>query len=285
MDHSPLISAEELAARPVDDRLVIFDCRFVLPRPEQGLAQYREGHIPGAVYADLDRHLADLTVPRAGRHPLPDRDVFRRWLESCGVSDHTELVCYDDAGGAIAARLWWMAGWIGLDNARVLDGGLSAWTAAGFPLETDVPRPEPGRITAVAAAAGTCDLDTIETIAAGTGDLVLLDARDPDRYLGRKEPLDPVAGHVPGALNAPFSDNLDEQRRFLPADALRERFTALGGERDPAQFVHMCGSGVTACHNLLAMAVAGLPGARLFPGSWSQWVDDPSRPVATEKSD
>ncbi len=279
---SPLIGVDELHQRLGDDELRIFDCRFSLQDPSLGERQYREGHVPGADYADLDRHLADLTIAHRGRHPLPDRETFIRWLESRGVGDNNTVVCYDDAGGAIAARLWWMAGWVGL-AARVLDGGLSAWHGHGLPLRTDEPRHVAARITRRDPGRDESDVGEVMNVATGVGDAVLIDARDASRYAGEKEPLDPVAGHVPGALNAPFAGNLDTDRCYLPPDRLRERFENLAGGRDPSKVIHMCGSGVTACHNLLAMEVAGLSGSRLFPGSWSEWVDDRDRPVATGK--
>ncbi len=280
---SPLINADCLAERLGHPKLRVFDCRFSLTNPALGASKYREGHIPGACHADLDRDLSDLSIAHRGRHPLPDRETFVRWLESRGVSDDTTLVAYDDAGGAIAARLWWMAGWAGVADARVLDGGLGAWTGAGRALETAVPADAPGTITRKAPGRLVGSIDDALAIAGGDTSLVLLDARDGARYRGEKEPLDPVAGHVPKALNAPFTDNLDAAGRFLPAAALRERFLDLAGSREPSAVLHMCGSGVTACHNLLAMEVAGLDGSRLFPGSWSEWVDDRSRPVATGK--
>ena len=282
---SPLITAERLEARLGHPRLQVFDCRFSLSDPARGAAKYREGHIPGAHYADLDKDLADLSVAHRGRHPLPERERFIAWLESRGVSNDTTLVAYDDAGGAIAARLWWMARWAGIADARLLDGGLGAWTAAGFPLETIEPGRSTGTVTRTPPEQPVATIDDALSIAGGDPARVLLDARDPARFRGEKEPIDPVAGHVPTALSAPFAGNLDESGRFLPPSELRERFEALAGDRDPSAIVHMCGSGVTACHNLLAMELAGLGGSSLFPGSWSEWVDDRSRPVATGKDD
>jgi thiosulfate/3-mercaptopyruvate sulfurtransferase len=279
MDESPLIRADALANRLGDPALVVFDCRFSLKEPALGSQKYRQAHIPGAIYADLDKNLADLSVPHRGRHPLPDREVFRQWLESCGVSDDSLVVAYDDAGGAFAARLWWMARSIGLNAVRVLDGGYDAWQGSGYPLDAVIPTPGRGNILQQPAPAHVSDLQEIIEISAGESDKLLLDAREAARYAGEIEPLDPVAGHVPGALNAPFSGNLDSDKRFLAPEQLRSRFQSLIGSTAPESVVHMCGSGVTACHNVLAMEVAGMHGSRLFPGSWSQWVDDRRRPV------
>lgn len=283
MSSSPLISARELESRLGDDRLRIFDCRFSLKDPRWGIRQYLEHHIEGAIYAHLDDNLSHLETPHAGRHPLPDEGVFRRWMESVGVSDPSAVVCYDDAGGAIAARLWWMARWIGLADVRLLDGGLDAWRAAGYPLDSKIPEYTSGTITTRSEGDWICEIDEVSKVATGGSDLVLLDAREAARYVGDVEPLDPVAGHIPGALNAPYSDNLDDDKRFLSVGALRQRFATLADGANCRRVVHMCGSGVTACHNLLAMEAAGLAGSRLFPGSWSQWVDDVDRPVATGK--
>ncbi|KAA3633143.1 MAG: sulfurtransferase [Proteobacteria bacterium] len=282
MPVSSLISVEELHSLIGENSLLVFDCRFSLKNPAEGVDRYRQGHIPGAIYANLDEDLSRLTTPHCGRHPLPPSDAFRHWLESQGVGDDSLLVCYDDVGGAIAARLWWMAGWIGVENVRLLDGGFDAWCAAGFGTDTREPEPVPATLSESRPRREICDIDEVSHIASGDSDCLLLDAREAARFEGRHEPLDPVAGHIPRSINAPFGANLDERKRFLAPDLLRARFESLlGAEIDPCGVVHMCGSGVTACHNLLAMEVAGLNGSRLFPGSWSQWVDDLERPVET----
>lgn len=275
---SPLISAEALKAALGTVR--VFDVRFDLARPEAGEAAWREGHLPGAHYLHLDRDLsAKDGVPAlcGGRHPLPTREVFAATAARLGLTPDTPVVLVDAQGGMFAARAWWMLRWIGARDVRVLDGGLAAWRAAGGALE-------PGEVAPPAPApawplepepAGL--LLTADALAAQLGRIALLDARAPERYRGDVEPLDPVAGHIPGALNRPFSANLGPDGRFLPPEALRAAFQGLAGAR---AVVHQCGSGVTACHNLLAMAVAGLPGGALYAGSWSEWCRDPARPVA-----
>ncbi|NRT55817.1 sulfurtransferase [Sphaerotilus uruguayifluvii] len=275
---SPLISAEALKAALGTVR--VFDVRFDLARPEAGEAAWREGHLPGAHYLHLDRDLsAKDGVPAlcGGRHPLPTREVFAATAARLGLTPDTPVVLVDAQGGMFAARAWWMLRWIGARDVRVLDGGLAAWRAAGGALE-------PGEV-APPAAAPAWPLEpepaglrlTADALAAQLGRVALLDARAPERYRGDVEPLDPVAGHIPGALNRPFSANLGPDGRFLPPEALRAAFQGLAGAR---AVVHQCGSGVTACHNLLAMAVAGLPGGALYAGSWSEWCRDPARPVA-----
>ncbi len=281
MTPSPLISADDLAARLRNPSTRIFDCRFSLKDPGRGPRVYAEEHVPGAVYASLDRDLSDLSVTGAGRHPLPDRESFTRWMEQCGVGDDTTVVAYDDAGGVFAARLWWLARWAGLEDCRVLDGGLDAWLRQGFELDTAIPSYPEGRITRRDPPVAVCGIDKVLAASEGHEDLVVLDAREAARFRGEVEPLDPVAGHIPRSRNAPSSGNLDAFGRFLPAEALRERFAPFIADGDASRIVHSCGSGVTACHNLLAMEIAGLAGSRLYPGSWSQWVDDPGRPVAT----
>lgn len=275
---SPLISAEALKAAL--GRVRVFDVRFDLARPDAGEAAWREAHLPGAHYLHLDRDLsAKDGVPAlcGGRHPLPTREVFAATAARLGLTPDTPVVLVDAQGGMFAARAWWMLRWIGARDVRVLDGGLAAWRAAGGALE-------PGEV-APAAPGPAWPLEpepeglrlTADALAAQLGRVALLDARAPERYRGDVEPLDPVAGHIPGALNRPFSANLGPDGRFLPPEALRAAFQGLAGARP---VVHQCGSGVTACHNLLAMAVAGLPGGALYAGSWSEWCRDPARPVA-----
>ena len=275
---SPLISAEALKAAPGPVR--VFDVRFDLARPEAGEAAWREGHLPGAHYLHLDRDLsAKDGVPAlcGGRHPLPTREVFAATAARLGLTPDTPVVLVDAQGGMFAARAWWMLRWIGARDVRVLDGGLAAWRAAGGALEPgEVAPATPGPAWPLGPEPEGLRL-TADALAAQLGRVALLDARAPERYRGDVEPLDPVAGHIPGALNRPFSANLGPDGRFLPPEALRAAFQGLAGARP---VVHQCGSGVTACHNLLAMAVAGLPGGALYAGSWSEWCRDPARPVA-----
>jgi thiosulfate/3-mercaptopyruvate sulfurtransferase len=280
MPSNPLIDAASLARRLDDPGCVIVDCRFTLTDPAAGRAAYSRAHIPGARYADLDRDLARPPDPGEGRHPLPTTEDFARRLGSWGVAPDSTVVAYDEGGGAIAARLWWMLRWIGHERALVLDGGLAAWEAAKLPVEADAPRIRPTTYAprSVDAAAVVTTAQVEPALAAGS---VLVDARGAVRYRGEQEPIDPVAGHVPGAVNRPFSENLTASGRFKDPAVLRTEIEALLGGRAAGEAIAMCGSGVTACHLLLAMAVAGLEGGRLYAGSWSEWIRDPRRPVRT----
>ncbi|WP_232492903.1 sulfurtransferase [Novosphingobium kaempferiae] len=259
--------------------VLVFDCEFELGAPDKGAEIYAKGHIPGARYAHLDEDLASPPDGENGRHPLPARVALVAWLRSQGLRKQQQVVAYDSNGGAWAARLWWLLRWLGHAPVAVLDGGKPAWMDAGLPLETGSPQPsasgdfEPGEPLVPTPVNAADVLANIET-----QDARVLDARDPSRFAGNPNPLDPVAGHIPGARNHFFRDNLGPDGRFRPADELAEAFTAVLGD-EPA--ILQCGSGVTACHNALAMAVAGLPAGRLYPGSWSEWIADPARPVAT----
>jgi thiosulfate/3-mercaptopyruvate sulfurtransferase len=274
----PLVDAEHLAARLDASDLRIFDCRFSLADPEAGRRAFAEGHLPGATYAHLDEHLSSPITPSSGRHPLPDPSALTAWLGACGVGNDSEVVVYDDLGGAFAVRLWWLLRWLGHPRVAVLDGGLQAWRAAGGEIRTDTSAPAPTNFD------GSPDDAQWLTTAALTenlsrGENLVVDARAPERFRGELEPIDPVAGHIPGAINLPLTGNLDAAGRFLSPEVLRRRFlNALGG-RAAERIVHSCGSGVNACHNLLAMELAGLPGSRLYAGSWSEWIRDPARPV------
>ncbi len=278
--NGPLIEAAELAERAAQPGWVVVDCRFDLLAPARGREQYLEAHIPGARYADLDRDLARLPGPHEGRHPLPDAGQFAERLGEWGIDEDTAVVAYDAQGGAIAARLWWLLRWIGHERAYLLNGGLPAWQRLGLPLERTPPEVQPRRYrlarTADAAVVAT---EEIEAHLRRGG--LLVDVRAPARYAGEQEPIDPVAGHVPGAVNRPFTANLGPDGRFLPAPALRAELAALLGGRSPGDVVAMCGSGVTACHLLAALAAAGVDGGRLYAGSWSEWIRDPGRPVRT----
>lgn len=274
-----LIPAEVLRQRLGDPRLVLFDCRFSLADPEAGARAYAAGHLPGALYAHLDAQLSGPITPTSGRHPLPDAAGLAHWLGRCGVGDESQVVVYDDLGGAFAVRLWWLLRWLGHRRVALLDGGLQAWQAAGGALTTEVPAPTP---TAFTGQPDDNRWMTTDALAAAlpNGRVQVIDARAPERFRGEQEPIDPVAGHIPGAINLPFTGNLDADGRFLPPEALRERFTAELGDTPPARVAHSCGSGVNACHNLFAMELAGLAGSRLYAGSWSEWIRDPARPVA-----
>lgn len=275
-----LIDAHTLASLPTGQPLII-DCRFALGGSGQGERAYRAAHIPHARYADLDRDLSDLAKPGRGRHPLPDIDAFARRLADWGWRPDRRVIVYDDAGGSMAAaRLHWMLAGVGID-AALLDGGWQAWQAASLPTEhggvatsrTPVP-------TLAFDAATTVDYAELDALRRDPTALIL-DARGAARFRGDDEPFDRAAGHVPGAHNRPWQENLDADGRFKPADVLRKEFTALLGGRAPSRVVHMCGSGVFACHNQFAMELAGLTGSRVFVPSWSGWCSDPARPVAT----
>jgi thiosulfate/3-mercaptopyruvate sulfurtransferase len=278
---TPLIEAHELAAQPSGSVLVV-DCRFDLAEPARGGRDYRDGHIPGAVYANLDGDLSDLSrQPEGlGRHPLPREWAFSALLSRWGWRPGLPVVAYDGAGGALAAaRLWWLLKLAGVAEAAVLDGGWPAWLAAGLPVSTDIPAQEPTTVSLHFDESQQVDHETLARLRDDPAHL-LLDARAAPRYRGEVEPIDPVGGHVPGALNRPFADNLGADGRFKAPEALRADFLALLGGRPPQAAIHMCGSGVTACHNLLAMEAAGLAGSRLYAPSWSGWLSDPARPVA-----
>ncbi|GLK44153.1 MULTISPECIES: sulfurtransferase [Novosphingobium] len=259
--------------------VLIFDCEFELGAPDKGQEIYAKGHIPGARYAHLDEDLASPSDGSNGRHPLPAPVAMAAWLRAQGLRKDQQVVAYDSNGGAWAARLWWLLRWLGHAPVAVLDGGKPAWVDAGLPLETGTPPAaasgdfEPGAQLVPAPVTAAQVLTNIQTGAAQ-----VLDARDPSRFAGTRNPLDPVAGHIPGARNRFFRDNLGADGRFRPAEDLAADFSALLGE---AAAILQCGSGVTACHNALAMAVAGMPAGRLYPGSWSEWIADPARPVAT----
>ena len=275
-----LIEAEALASLLGDARLRVFDCRFDLARPAYGRAAYGEEHLPGAVFADLNTDLSAPATATSGRHPLPAPEVFAARLRAWGVNADSRVVAYDDNSGAYAARLWWMLRWLGHDDVAVLDGGMRRWLQLGLPLTEDVPAPTPGNFIAQPRPGMVVSAPAVLTAASDPSARVL-DARAPERYRGEVEPIDKVAGHIPGARNHPFGMSLDSQGRFLPPQALRDAFAASLDGVAPESTIVYCGSGVTACHMLLSLEHAGLTGARLYPGSWSEWSGDPSRPVAT----
>jgi thiosulfate/3-mercaptopyruvate sulfurtransferase len=276
-----LIDAATAAHLPADDVLFV-DCRFDLADAGKGDRDHAAGHIVGAVRCDLDRDLADMATPSngRGRHPLPEAASFAAWLSRAGWRPDLQVVAYDAAGGALAAaRFWWLARLAGIDNIAVLDGGWAAWLAARLPTDDALVRREATSVHLAFDATGTV---AAEELAEGvaSGHFLLLDARATPRFRGEVEPLDPVAGHVPGARNHPFAENLDAQGRFRLPEELQRAFAAAIGTHRAEDIVHMCGSGVTACHNLLAMEYAGLCGSRLYAPSWSGWVSDASRGVA-----
>jgi thiosulfate/3-mercaptopyruvate sulfurtransferase len=274
-----LIDAGTLASQ-LERGAVICDCRSELGNPQWGEAQYAESHIPGAQFLHLDRDLSSAITATSGRHPLPDPQTFARRLGELGVGPDTQIVAYDQGNGAYAARMWWLARWIGHRPVAVLDGGFAAWRGAGMPLEHTRHAASSRSLPVVLDEHAVVDSHAVDALRQRPGSL-LVDARGANRFAGRDETIDPVAGHVPGARNLPFTGNLGADGRFLSADALRLRFETLLGSRPPSAFVAMCGSGVTACHNLLALEHAGLGGGRLYAGSWSEWIRDPRRPIAT----
>lgn len=278
--HRTLISVAELqqALQAQDLPPLLIDVGFDLADTAAGEQAYRQAHLPGALYLHLDRDLSAPKTGRNGRHPLPERATFAGRMAALGLRTGRQVVAYDAQGGMYAARLWWMLRWIGHEAVAVLDGGRQAWLAAGGALSDSTPTPEPGDFQPGEALVSSLDADGLQ---ARLGQLRLIDARAPERFRGEVEPLDAKAGHIPGASNRLFKLNLQADGLFFkPAEQLRAEFTALLAPHAGAQVVHQCGSGVTACHNLLAMEHAGLPGSALYPGSWSEWSADPTRPTA-----
>ncbi|MFC4161354.1 sulfurtransferase [Chitinimonas lacunae] len=275
---NPLITAADLAAH--QGEIVVVDCRHELADPEAGRLAYAAGHLPGAFFLHLDQDLSGPKTGRNGRHPLPEPAVLAQRFGAIGITAGRRVVGYDASGGIFAARLWWLLRWLGHDQVQVLDGGWQAWLEAGLPTNTELPDPRPGSFTAhpqrdwiVSAEELLAGLDQERHL--------VVDARSPTRFAGQDETLDPVGGHIPGARNRFFQHNLEPGGRFKSAAQLRQEWLALFAGWPVERTVQQCGSGVTACHNLLALEIAGLSGARLYPGSWSEWCSDPARPVAT----
>ena len=273
-----LINSETLAKHLHDPGWVIFDCRHDLFDLAKGERLYREGHIPGAHFVSVDTDLSGDKSGMNGRHPLPSPAAFTAFLARNGVSNASTVVAYDDVGGQFAARLWWMARWIGLTNVSLLDGGIQKWLAEGRSLAIDVPAPYPAPLR---GAADPLMVWSAAEVLAHVYDasVLLIDARAAERYRGETEPIDPVAGHIPNALNRFYKSNLNADLTFRPPQEIRDEFSVMTGNRTPEQVVHYCGSGVTACANLFAMEYAGLRGSKLFAGSWSEWLTDSTRPV------
>ena len=275
-----LVSPEELAGHLDDPDWVVFDTRHDLGDVEKGRRAYAAGHVPGAYFMHLDEDLSSPKTGKNGRHPLPGLAEFAERMNASGVAPRTQVVIYDDAGGSLAARLWWLLRWLGKDSVALLDGGFAAWQQEGRPVSQEVPAPRKGNFVPKPHLGWTVDAPFLERFHDDAA-VRLLDARAAERFAGTQEPIDPVAGHVPGAINRFWKDNLASDGRFKPAATLRGEFETLLAGAAPSQSVNMCGSGVTACHNIFAMELAGLPGARLYPGSWSEWCADSTRPVAT----
>jgi thiosulfate/3-mercaptopyruvate sulfurtransferase len=281
MNYTTLISAESLHQHLNDPDYVIIDCRFSLADTEAGFTAYRHGHIPNARYAHLDKDLSSNITDFTGRHPLPNFTQLVKKLGSWGIDNNSQVVVYDDAYGAFAGRLWWLLRYLGHNKVAVLDGGYKHWQKLNFPITTTLPNIKPSIFRAYPVENPVLTALEVQNGSARKA-ICLIDARTPERFRGEQEPIDPVAGHIPAALNRPFQLNLDSNGLFLSAEALRNQFNRLIGDKNPQQVVHMCGSGVTACHNLLAMEVAGLTGSKLYAGSWSEWIRNKNRPIATK---
>ena len=281
MSFRTLIDGETLAAQLNETDWRIFDCRFDLADTRRGERAYAKGHIPGSLYTHLDRDLSGPITPQSGRHPLPEIANLSAWLGARGVARDTQVIAYDDTGGTMAVRLWWLLRWLGHRRVALLDGGLPSWVNAGLPLQTDPPPTPPQREFHAAPdfAQVVTSNEIVDQLKARDDRLLLLRTRE--RYRGEAEPLDPVAGHIPGAVNLPLQDNLNDDGRFKSPAVLRSLYEKVLAGHPPDDTAVMCGSGVTACHNLLAMELAGLTGGRLYAGSWSEWIRDPNRPVAT----
>ncbi|PWB31747.1 sulfurtransferase [Pseudomonas sp. SDI] len=282
MPLAQLIAPQQLAERLGAPKLVILDCRFDLGDLDYGQRSYAEGHIAGAHFADLERDLSGPVKPGVtGRHPLPGPNTLIERLRAWGIDNTSEIVLYDDGPGAFAARAWWLLTWLGKrSGVAILDGGLKAWHAAGLPLSLDPAEKREGHFTGKPTPDMQVNAQQLLRLL-GRPELTLLDARALPRFRGEVEPIDPVAGHIPGAQCAAFTDNLDAEGRFLPAEQLKQRFAEKLGERSPEQLVAYCGSGVTACHNLFALSLAGYPLAKLYAGSWSEWITNPHHPLAS----
>jgi thiosulfate/3-mercaptopyruvate sulfurtransferase len=278
--HEILVSTAQLAEHLDDPKWIVIDTRHDLMDPARGPQLYAEGHVPGAYFLHVDDDLSSPKTGKNGRHPMADIHEFAKKINQCGVTPESQVVAYDDIGGNYAVRLWWMLRWLGHEKAALLDGGYPAWVKEGRPISKDVPPPRSGAFVPRPHLGATVDVHFMEKHHADPS-IRLLDARAAERFAGKTEPIDPVAGHIPGAINRFWKENLDADGRFKAPAQLRAEFEALLGD-DAGRAVHMCGSGVTACHNAFAMELAGLPSGRLYPGSWSEWVSDPTRPVATQ---
>ena len=280
MRYQTIISAEDLGKNLDDRNWFVFDCRYLLKDPNGGLNKYRQGHIPGAQFANMDHDLASPMTQTSGRHPLPDAGTFVEKLCAWGVQNDSQVVCYDDMSGAFAARMWWLLNWVGHTDVCVLDGGIEKWTAGGRPLQTETRTRPRSTFSGTPDSGMWVDIDFVQH-RLDQGDIRLTDARSSERFTAKDQKSDPVPGHVPGALSYPFAGNLGPQKMFLSASELNQRFESVFEGCQAGQVINMCGSGVTACHNILATRIAGFPWTRLYVGSWSEWSRDPARPVAT----
>jgi len=276
--YTTLISVSDLI-HSLTDHLII-DCRFDLTNTTQGEQQYQQGHIPGAQYAHLDHQLSSAITANSGRHPLPDFGSLIEQIRAWGIGNSTQVIAYDDNGGAYASRLWWLLRALGHTSVAVLNGGMSAWISAGGKLETNSPEITPGDFQAKLRRDSWWDVDELQQHLIAK-DCVLIDARSRERFEGISEPIDPVAGHIPGSANLFIADNIGEDGLIIDAQLLRKNYLSVIGDTEPSQVIHNCGSGVFACFGILCMEIAGLNGSKLYPGSWSEWIQDPSREIAT----
>jgi len=278
MKQQILLSAQELFAEQKRKACIVADCRFVLGEPGSGYKDYLKAHVPGAIYAHLDDDLSGSVTSSSGRHPLPDADSFAAFLARSGWQSGMKIVAYDDADGSIAARLWWLMKYFGHD-AALLDGGFTAWQSAGYELESGqetVTATIPVRLN-VQSDLAVHTRTVLESL--GSDDMVLVDVRASERFRGEIEPIDPIAGHIPGSVNYPLQLSLSSDGKFKPADEIRKGLQTLPGDQEAKDRVFMCGSGVTACHTIFAAELVGLQGSKLYAGSWSEWIRNPSRPV------
>lgn len=278
MHEQILVTANQLNRLMREGRCVVVDCRFDLVDTGRGRAVWLEGHVPGAAYADLDKDLSSPVGPDTGRHPLPDADEFATFLASIGWSEDKLLVAYDEGPNAIAVRLWWLMRYFG-KGAALLDGGLAAWRGSGHSLESGVPDHSPTAVPSLVANENM--VVSTGQLMASEGSFLVLDARASERFSGKVEPLDTKAGHIPGSVNRPFASNVLINGRFRDPVELEREFREQLGDLESENIAHSCGSGVTACHNQFAMELVGLPGSRVYAGSWSEWIRDPNRPVET----
>lgn len=283
MIFNTLISTEQLARHLDEPDWILFDCRFSLADSEAGFNEYKKAHILNARYVHLDHDLSSPVTESSGRHPLPDFSLLANKLGNWGVGNHSQVIVYDDAGGAFAGRLWWLLRCLGHDKVAVLDGGIKQWQKENHKLTSAIPKIDRKNFRPYLNDALWLDTKEVQE-GLKNNSIHLLDARTPERYRGDQEPIDPIAGHIPGALNRAFQSNLTEEGLFLSGKELRKQFEELIKHSSSEHFVHMCGSGVTACHNLLAMEVAGLTDSRLYAGSWSEWIKDINRPIETNES-
>jgi len=279
MPYTTIISPELLEQHLHDPDWIVFDCRFSLGDKKHGITAWNNEHIPDSRFVDLEQDLSGDIGENTGRHPLPSPARLVDTLARLGLKNDTQIVVYDDAFGSMAVRLWWSLRWLGMDSVALLDGGFPRWKRENRPLTDEKPLIEPGNFTAQLRDDAWVDCAFVEDCLGGSPH-TLVDARGEDRFAGERDPLDPVKGHIPGAINRPFEDNLDLAGNFLSAGELREEFEELLGDTPPQQVIHTCGSGVTCCHNLLAMEIAGLSGSRTYIGSWSEWITNPAHPIA-----